>query len=278
MVRSRRRSAQTAQAIFEHPGIQLLVVTGGPGVARAALAARKRAIVAGPGNPPVVVDETACLEHAAISLVAGAAYDNNLLCIAEKQVLCVERVLDRLMAEVEHAGGYVLSRSQIDALSRHAFTWSEDDKKFYVNRECVGRDASALAQAAGVPVPAATRLLVGETQFDHPFVQEEQMMPFLPFVRARNVDEAIDLAVESEHGFRHTALIHSRNLDAITRFGRDVGATVLVVNGSSTAGLGVGGPGYLSYSIATPTGEGFTNPLTFTRYRRAVMTGSLRMI
>ena len=147
-----------------------------------------------------------------------------------------------------------------------------------MNRECVGQDASALAQAAGVPVPAAARLLVGETEFDHPFVQEEQMMPFLPFVRARDVDESIDRAIESEHGFRHTALIHSRNLDTITRFGRGVGATLLVVNGSSTAGIGVGGQGYLSYSIATPTAEGITNPLTFSRYRRAMMTGSLRMI
>jgi aldehyde dehydrogenase len=269
---------QTAQAIFDHQGISLLIVTGGPGIARIALAARKRAIVAGPGNPPVVVDDTACLEHAASSLVTGAAYDNNLLCIAEKQVFCVERVFDRLMVEVGHAGGYVLNRPQIDALTRLAFTRSVEDGKFHVNRTCVGRDASALAQAAGVPVPAATRLLVGETEFEHPFVQEEQMMPILPFVRVKDVNEAIDLAIESEHGHRHTALIHSRNLDAITRFGRDVGATVLVVNGASTAGLGVGGPGYLSYSIATPTGEGLTNPLTFTRYRRAMMIGSLRMI
>jgi acyl-CoA reductase-like NAD-dependent aldehyde dehydrogenase len=225
-----------------------------------------------------VVDETACLENAASSLVTGAAYDNNLLCIAEKQVFCVERVIDRLMAEVEKAGAYVLSRPQIEALTRHAFTGSDEDGKLRVNRECVGRDASALAQAAGVAVPAVTPLLVGETDFDHPFVQEEQMMPFLPFVRVENVDDAIDLAVRSEHGFRHTAVIHSQNLDTITRFGRAAGATVLAVNGPSTAGLGLGGQGYLSYSIATPTGEGLTNPLTFTRYRRAMLTRSLRMI
>ncbi len=147
-----------------------------------------------------------------------------------------------------------------------------------MNKDFVGKDASVLAQAAGVSVPPVTQLLVGETALDHPFVQEEQMMPFVPFVRVKNVDEAMELAIDSEHGYRHTALIHSRNLDTITRFGRRANTTLFVVNGPSMAGLGLGGEGYLSYSIATPTGEGITTPLTFTRYRRIMMTKALRMI
>jgi aldehyde dehydrogenase len=142
----------------------------------------------------------------------------------------------------------------------------------------VGKDASVLAEIAGVRVPPATQLLVGETDFSHHFVQEEQMMPFVPFVRVKNVDEAIERAIESEHNYRHTALIHSRNLETITRFGRRANVTVFVANGPSMSGLGLGGEGYLSYSIATPTGEGITTPLTFTRYRRMMMAGSLRMI
>src|SRR5947208_12763484 len=268
---------ETAEAIFNHRGIPLLVVTGGPAVARAALAAKKRAIVAGPGNPPVVVDETACLKRAAESIVKGAAYDNNLLCIGEKQVFCVESVFDKLMAQMERAGGFVLNASQVDALTKQAFK-PDKDGKLHVNKDQVGKDAAVLAQLAGVRVPPSTQLLVGETDASHVFVQEEQMMPFVPFVRVKNVDEAIDLAIESEHGFRHTALIHSRNLDTITRFGRRANVTVFVVNGPSMAGLGLGGQGYLSYSIATPTGEGITTPLTFTRNRRIMMTGSLRMI
>ncbi len=147
-----------------------------------------------------------------------------------------------------------------------------------MNRAYVGRDASVLAQATGLMVPSSTPLLLGETDVDHPFVQTEQMMPFVPFVRVKDVDEAIALAVQSEHGYRHTAMVHSRSLDTITRFGRDAGVTLFVVNGSSLAGLGLGGEGYLSYSISTPTGEGMTNPLTFTRFRRVVMTDTLRMI
>jgi aldehyde dehydrogenase len=247
-------------------------------VARAALAAKKRAIVAGPGNPPVVVDETACLENAAASIVKGAAYDNNLLCIGEKQVFCVESVFDKLMSTMEKHGGFVLNSSQIDRLTKSAFKIDPKDGKSHVNKDLVGRDASVLADLAGVRVPPQTQLLVGETDFSHDFVQQEQMMPFVPFVRVRNVEEAMDRAIESEHGYRHTALIHSRNIANITKFGRRANVTIYVANGPSMAGLGLGGQGYLSYSIATPTGEGVTTPLTFTRYRRVMMTGSLRMI
>ncbi len=169
-------------------------------------------------------------------------------------------------------------RGQIDVLTRHAFMRPEATGTLRVNRAYVGQDATVLAQAAGLILPPSTPLLLGETEFNHPFVQTEQMMPFIPFVRVKDVDEAIAMAVRSEHGRHHTAVIHSRNLDTITRFGRDAGVTLFVVNGPSLAGLGLGGQGYPSYSISTPTGEGMTNPLTFTRFRRVVMTDSLRMI
>ena len=255
----------------------MLVVTGGPAVARAALAAKKRSIVAGPGNPPVVVDETACLENAAASIVKGAAYDNNLLCIGEKQVFCVESVFDKLLDKMERHGGFRLNSEQIEALTKRAFK-PDKEGHLHVNKEFVGRDASVLAEAAGVRVPPTTQILFGETKADHVFVQEEQMMPFVPFVRTKDVNQAMDLAIESEHGYRHTALIHSRNMDTVTRFGRRANVTVFVVNGPCMAGLGLGGQGYLSYSIATPTGEGITSPLTFTRYRRMMVTNSFRMI
>jgi aldehyde dehydrogenase len=271
-------SLESAEQIFHHRGIPLLVVTGGPAVARAALAAKKRAIVAGPGNPPVVIDETACLQRAAESIVKGAAYDNNLLCIGEKEVFVVESVFDKLVDQFQRAGASMLSAGQVDALTRLALPVDPKDGKPHVSKDFVGKDASVLAQAVGAHVPPSTQLLVGETQFDHPFVQEEQMMPFVPLVRCRNVDEAIDRAIDAEHGYRHTSLIHSRNLDTITRFGRRANVTLFVANGPSMSGLGLGGEGFLSYSIATPTGEGITTPLTFTRYRRIMMSGSLRMI
>jgi aldehyde dehydrogenase len=233
--------------------------------------------VAGPGNPPVVVDETACLDNAASSIVKGAAYDNNLLCIGEKEVFCVESVFDKLMAKMEKHGAFILNTPQIDALTKKAFTQGSDGK-LHVNKDYVGKDASFLAAAAGTSVPPSTQLLIGETRADHLFVQEEQMMPFVPFVRVKDVNEAMDLAIEAEHDYRHTAIIHSRNMDTVTKFGKRANTTLLIVNGASPTGLGLGGQGFLSYSIATPTGEGITTPLTFTRFRRVMIAGSLRMI
>lgn len=265
----------SANELFNHRGIPLLVVTGGAAVARAALGARKRAIVAGPGNPPVVVDETACLGNAAASIIKGGAYDNNLLCIGEKEVFCVESVFDKLLAQMEKHGGLRLDSRQLEALTKAAF---DREVKPHVNKDFVGKDPSFLADAAGVRVPPQTQILFAETAADHPFVQEEQMMPFIPFVRTKNVDEAIELALQAEHGFRHTAIIHSQNVDTITRFGRLAATTIFVANGSCLAGLGAGGEAYGSYSIATPTGEGITTPLTFTRFRRVTIAGSMRMI
>ncbi len=270
---------ETAGQLFEHRGVRLLVATGGPGVARAALASKKRAIVAGPGNPPVVVDETADLENAARSIVTGAAYDNNLLCIAEKEVFAVEKIFDSLLEAVGRHGGFRLNASQLDALTKLAFAPPEKAGGHPVlNRDLIGKDAAVLASLINVRVPAGTQILYGETDVKNPFVPEEQMMPFVPFVRARDAKHAIDLAFEFEHNFKHTSLIHSRNVRTMTTMGRAMDTTLFVKNGPCMAGLGLGGEGYLSYSIATPTGEGVTNPLTFTRQRRCAMVDDLRII
>jgi len=265
---------ESAQAIFDHRDVKILCVTGGPAVGRAALRSPKRAIVAGPGNPPVVVDETADLDNAAKSIVCGAAYDNNLLCIAEKEVFVVASVFDELMAAFPKHKGVRLDAKQIDAITKAAFVAGEGGKQV-VNKDLIGQDAAVLAKHAGVNVPGDTEILFGETDESHPFVDHEQMMPFVPFVRCKDVDVAIDLAKKYEHGFRHTAIIHSRNVETITRMGKVMDVTIYVQNGPCTAGLS---EGYLSFSIATPTGEGVTTPLTFTRVRRSTTCGSMRVI
>jgi aldehyde dehydrogenase len=270
---------ESAQAIFDHREIRLLCVTGGPAVGRAALRSPKRAIVAGPGNPPVVVDETADLERAARSIIEGAAYDNNLLCIGEKEVFAVVSIFDELLQAMTRYKAYRLDKSQIDKLTRVAFGPSPDDKsKQVVNKDLVGQDAAVLAGRADVKIPADTEIVFGETDEAHPFVDHEQMMPFVPFVRVPDVDTAIALAKKYEHGFKHTAIIHSRNVETITRMGRELDTSLFIQNGPSMAGLGSGGEGYLSFSIATPTGEGVTTPLTFARQRRTTTVGSMRVL
>ena len=235
---------ETAEAIFQHAGISLLVATGGLGMARAAMAAQKRAIVAGPGNPPVVVDETADLPERGGGDRSRAAYDNNLLCIGEKQVFCVESVFDALVGADGGARAPAEPRpGSIETLTRHAFLAPARASALRVNRAYVGKDAAVLAERRWPRRAGVDQLLFGETSPAHPFVQVEQMMPFLPIVRVKDVDEAVARAIESERGCHHTAVIHSRNLDTITRFGREAGVTLFVVNGPSLAGLGLGGQG-----------------------------------
>ncbi|MCC9603873.1 aldehyde dehydrogenase EutE [Stieleria sp. JC731] len=269
---------ESAEALFKHRSVALICVTGGPAVARAALNSGKRAIVAGPGNPPVVVDETADLDLAARSIIAGASYDNNLLCIAEKEVFVVERVFDQMMEAMRRAGAVQLNATQIDALTAKAIVKVGDDQHDAACKDFIGKDASVLAAAANVTVPLDTELLFGETDESHPFVSVEQMMPFVPFVRARDVDHAIAMAKHYEHGFRHTAIIHSRNVHNMTKMGREMDVTLYVKNGPCMASLGLGGEGYLSFSIAGPTGEGVTTPTTFTRERRCSMVDELRVV
>ncbi len=270
---------ETADAIFQHRGVKMLCVTGGPAVARAAMASRKKAVVAGPGNPPVVVDETADIDNAAKSIISGAAFDNNLLCIGEKEVFAVQPIFDSLMESMGRQGAYRLNAQQIEALTKIAFSPPPKPGDHWVlNRDLVGKDPAVLAEKIGLRVPAGTQLLYGETDTNNPFVPEEQMMPFVPFVRAKNFQHAVDLAVEFEHGFRHTAIIHSRNVRNMSIMAHAMDTTLFIKNGASPAGLGLGGEGYLSFSIATPTGEGVTNPLTFTRVRRCCMVDDLRIV
>jgi aldehyde dehydrogenase len=268
---------ESAAQIFKHRDIALICVTGGPAVARAALNSGKRAIVAGPGNPPVVVDETADLDRAARSIIRGAAYDNNLLCIAEKEVFVVAKVFDAMMAAMERAGAARLNAAEVDRLTRAAIVSVGDGehKHDVPAKEFLGQDAAVLAKAAGKKVSEKTELVFGETDESNPFVPVEQMMPFLPFVRCRDVDEAIAKARHYEHGFRHTAIIHSRDVRNMTKMGRALDTTLFVKNGPCMASLGIGGEGYLSFSIAGPTGEGVTTPLTFTRERRCSMIDDL---
>ncbi|HXG48723.1 MAG TPA: aldehyde dehydrogenase family protein [Methylomirabilota bacterium] len=268
-------------AMCKHEAVRLLLVTGGPGVVKAAMQTGKRAICAGPGNPPVFVDDTACMKRAARAIIQGASYDNNLLCIGEKEVFALESIADKLMAQMEQNCAVRLTSAQLDALTKAAFTFTPGQgggcAHASVNRDFIGKDASVLAKAAGVNIPSGTQLLFAETDANHPFVVEEQMMPFLPIVRVKSLEEGVARSLEAEHGYKHTSIIHSHDVEAMTAMGRALDTTLFIKNGPCMAGLGLGGEGYLSYSIATPTGEGVTNPKTFCRVRRCVMVDNLRI-
>ncbi len=274
-------SLRAAEEMFKHPGVALLCVTGGPAVVKAAMKHGKRVIAAGPGNPPVVVDETADLDAAASAIIAGGSFDNNLLCIGEKEVFVVASVADAFISAMRRAGAVQLDSAAIERLTEAAFRFDDGRRghgSAHLKKDLIGKDATVLAAAAGVSVPAGTSLVFGETSEDHPFVQEEQMMPFLPIVRVRDADAGIAASIKAEHGYHHTALIHSRNVETVTKMARAMNTTLFVHNAACSAALGLGGAGYMSFSIATPTGEGVTTPLTFTRERQISIGGALRIV
>jgi aldehyde dehydrogenase len=274
-------SMESFAAMCKHEAVRLLLVTGGPGVVKAAMQTGKRAICAGPGNPPVYVDDTACMKRAAKAIIQGASYDNNLLCIGEKEVFALENIADKLMAQMEQNGAVKLTNAQLDALTKAAFTITPGQGggcgHASVNRDFIGKDPIVLAKAAGMTIPPGTQLLFAETDANHPFVVEEQMMPFVPVTRVKSLEEGVARSLEAEHAYKHTSIIHSHDVEAMTAMGRALDTTLFIKNGPCMAGLGLGGEGYLSYSIATPTGEGVTNPKTFTRVRRCVMVDNLRI-
>lgn len=269
------------EEISQHDLIAIMVITGGPAVVKAAMTSGKRAICAGPGNPVVVVDETANLVSAAESVIEGAAFDNNLLCIGEKAVFVVESVYGEFMKSLEEVGAGRLTSRQLDKLTGVAFTEKDDGggcSHAVVNRDFVGASPSRLAEAAGASISDHCQLLFAEADQSHPYVQEEQMMPMVPIVPVADFESAVQQAKVAEHGYRHSAIIHSTNVSNMTHMGREMDTTIFVKNGPCVAGLGLGGEGYLSYSVATTTGEGITTPKTFTRIRRCVMVENLRIV
>ena len=269
---------ETAQETMRHRHVRLVVVTGGGAVVKAAMASGKRAICAGPGNPPVVVDGTAHLDMAGRDIVLGASTDNNIICTDEKEVLVVAAVADDLIGAMTRAGAVLVEKSRVAQLEALLFPEIRGPRRpSPMNRELIGKDAAVILGRIGWQVPAATRLAIVEVDENHPLLWTEQMMPVLPVCRVPNVDYAIDLAVQVEGGHRHTAVMHSTNIDSLSRMARECDCSIFVKNGRSQAGLGLDAEGYTSFTIASPTGEGMTGPRSFSRWRRCVMVDHFRI-
>jgi acyl-CoA reductase-like NAD-dependent aldehyde dehydrogenase len=270
---------ESARDLMNHPDVNVLLVTGGPGVVKEALKTSKKSITAGPGNPPAVVDQTADVEKAGRDIVLGASFDNNVICTDEKTTIVVDTVADRLVQSMVAAGSYRLKEHELKRLEKVIFReMGPPSKPGMINPDWIGKDAAKILASIGVNVDPDLRLVVAEVPREHSLVWTEQMMPVMPVVRVKNVEDAIDLAVRSEHGFRHTASIHSTNVDTITTMARAMNCSIFVANGSNFNGLGQGGEGFTSFSIASPTGEGLTRPRTFSRVRRVSVVGALRIV
>ena len=274
VVSVKKPTMDSSNEMMACPAVRMLVATGGPGVVKALLSSGKKAIGAGAGNPPVIVDDTADIAKAAADIVNGASFDNNLPCIAEKECFVFDSVADELIDNMTKNGAYLIKGSDIDKLLDTALI--NKDGKYVINKKWVGKDASKFLKAIGID--ADPKLIICETEENHPFVQTEMMMPILAIVRVKDFDEAVDMAVRAEHGCRHSAHIHSKNVDRLTRFARAVETTIFVKNAPSYAGIGAGGEGHTTFTIAGPTGEGLTSARSFTRQRRCVMADGLHIV
>ncbi|MDR3438608.1 aldehyde dehydrogenase EutE [Telmatospirillum sp.] len=266
-------SIENTNAMMAHPKIRMLVATGGPGIVKAVMSTGKKAIGAGAGNPPVVVDETADIEKAACDIVNGCSFDNNLPCIAEKEIIAVSQIADFLIFNMKKNGAYELT----DPAALRKLEALVINEKGGPKTSCVGKSAVWLLQQIGISADDSVKVILMELPKEHPFVQEELMMPILPLVRVNDVDEAIALAVEVEHGNRHTAMMHSTNVCKLTKMAKLIQTTIFVKNGPSYAGIGAGGEGYATFTIAGPTGEGLTSAKSFARRRKCVMVESLNI-
>lgn len=264
---------ESAQALMIHPKIRLLVVTGGPAVVAVAMKSGKRVIAAGPGNPPVVVDETADMDKAAQDIITSASCDNNIICVVEKEIIAVRGAAEGLKKALLKHGAVEVGSYQGKRLEKILL-----DKNGHPDKKWVGKDIQEILQEIGMDVPPDKRLAVIETGPDHPFAREEMLMPVLPFIRVKGIDEAIELAYKLEGGCFHTAVIHSKNIDHMHRMAVKMNTSIFVKNGMALAGLGMGGEGPCSFTIASPTGEGLTTARHFTRTRRCVLSGYFRIV
>ncbi|MCD6117787.1 aldehyde dehydrogenase EutE [bacterium] len=270
---------ESAQELMKHSDVRLLVITGGASVVKAAMTSGKRAICAGPGNPPIVVDESADIKQASKDILLGASLDNNIICVSGKILFVVESIADKLISALKNQGAVQLSKEQFTHLEKIIFAENHGPRMHAVmEKTLIGKDVQVILSKIGINVDQDVRLAIVEVPYEHPLVWTEQMMPILPIVRAESADQAIDMAKEAEGGLRHTAVMHSKNLDNLSRMAREMDSSIFVKNGPAVAGLGYGGEGYCSFSIASPTGEGLTNPRSFARERRCVLVDHFRII
>ena len=270
----RKPTLESGDILFKHPDIDLLVATGGPGIVKVILQSGKKGMAAGAGNPPVLVDETANIRKAAEDIVNGASFDNNLPCIAEKEVIVVDEVADELIYYMLSENDcYMLRGEEINRLANTVLI--EKNGKYMLNRDFVGRDASVILKAIGIDAPEQTKCIIFEGCKENLLIKEELMMPILGIVRVKDVDEGIETAVLLEGGNRHSAHMHSSNVNNLTKYGKALDTAIFVKNAPSYAGIGFGGEGFTTFTIASKTGEGLTNALSFTRARRCVMSNAL---
>lgn len=264
---------ETLDTIVNYPAIRLLSGTGGPAMVRTLMSSGKRVIAAGPGNPPCIVDSSADVEKAVAGITGCATFNNNILCISEKELFVVEDIYDEFLDALAAAGHVKLTAEQAEKLAELCLKKNPETaaEKYAVNKKFVGKNCNVILKEAGIPVEGDPRMAFFEADNLNPFVQTEQMMPIMPVVKCESFEQACERAKFAEHNNHHSASIWTKDMYHATAFAKIINTTVFAMNGPTMAAYGNGGEGTDTPTTATPTGEGVTNPVSFARRRRFAM-------
>ncbi|GGK50321.1 bifunctional acetaldehyde-CoA/alcohol dehydrogenase [Aliivibrio fischeri] len=234
-------SVELSNALMKHDGIALILATGGPGMVKAAYSSGKPAIGVGAGNVPVVIDDTADVKRAVASVLMSKTFDNGVVCASEQAVIVMDEVYDEVKERFASHKGYVLSKAEADKVRKVLLIDGN------LNANIVGQPATAIAEMAGVKVPADTKILVGEgigeVSYDDEFAHEK-LSPTLGMFRASSFENAVDQAVKMVEigGIGHTSGLYTNqdvNADRIRYFGDKLKTARILVNIPTTHG-GIG--------------------------------------
>lgn len=235
-------SIHATNALMNHPGVNLILATGGTGMVKAAYSCGKPALGVGPGNVPCYIEKTAKLKTSVNDLVLSKSFDNGMICASEQSVIVDKEIEKEFIKLMKEAGCYFVNKEESEKLKNAMFTQSPEGR-YILNSKIPGQSAKQIADLAGFEIPAETKVIVvPETGVgdEHPF-SKEKLSPVLAFYTVKNSDEGIKLADNLIHfgGMGHSAVIHSENKDIIHKFAEVIKAGRILVNSPSTHG-GIG--------------------------------------
>lgn len=260
-------SIKKVRQAMRHPDINLIIATGGHGLLKEALVCGKKVIGGGSANPVCIVDETANIEKAAIDIVESSSFDNNLMCVTEKNIVVVKSVSEILKENLKKNGAYhITSPAELIKLTKTCV-----DQNMEPNKKLNGMNANKILQLAGINCSRKIKIILVDCIKEHPIVVNEMLMPILPVVEVENFDKALEVALEIEQGLRHTAVIHSQLIERLSRVAKEMQTSIFVKNGPAFSGIGFRNDRELSMTVASVTGEGTVTARHFARTRRCVL-------
>lgn len=232
-------SLEATSGLMNHPGIAIVLATGGSAMVKSAYSTGKPALGVGPGNVPSYIEKTAKIKRAVNDLIVSKSFDNGMICASEQAVIVDKEVYAAVKAEFEAHQVYFVKPNELQKLEDAVM----NEGKYAVNPAIVGYSAEHIAELAGIKVPKGTKILIAELEgagAEYP-LSREKLSPVLAMMKAKNTDHAFDLceAMLELGGLGHTAVIHTEDEALQVKFGLRMKACRILVNSPSAEG-GIG--------------------------------------